>query len=60
MELDGIKFYFIDNEYYFKREGEIAYLYGYGDDAERFTFFSNAVLEAIENIRFLSRCNSFK
>ena len=40
MELDGVKFYFIDNEFYFKREGEYAYLYGYGDDAERFTFFS--------------------
>ncbi len=52
MELDGVKFYFIDNEYYFKREGEIAYLYGYEDDAERYTFFSNAVLEAISIIDF--------
>ncbi|CEI71916.1 MULTISPECIES: glycogen synthase GlgA [Romboutsia] len=52
MELDGIKFYFIDNEYYFKREGEIAYLYGYDDDAERYTFFSNAVLESMSIIDF--------
>lgn len=52
MELDGVKFYFIDNEYYFKREGELAYLYGYGDDAERFTFFTNAVLESIARLDF--------
>jgi starch synthase len=52
MELNGIKFYFIDNEFYFKREGEIAYLYGYGDDAERYTFFSNAVLEAMRILDF--------
>lgn len=52
MELNGVKFYFIDNEYYFKREGEFAYLYGFGDDAERFTFFSNAILEAIGILNF--------
>ncbi|MGL5347763.1 MAG: glycogen synthase GlgA [Peptostreptococcaceae bacterium] len=52
MELNGVKFYFIDNEYYFKREGEGAYLYGYGDDAERYTFFSNAVLEAMAILNF--------
>ena len=52
MDLNGVKFYFIDNEYYFKREGEIAYLYGYGDDAERYTFFSNAVLEVMSILNF--------
>lgn len=52
MELDGVKFYFIDNEYYFKRSSEIAYLYGYDDDAERYTFFSKAVLEAIAILDF--------
>lgn len=41
-ELEGITYYLIDNEFYFKRGG----LYGYGDDAERFVFFSVAVLEA--------------
>ncbi|WP_456277882.1 glycogen synthase GlgA [Bacillus sp. AK128] len=40
---NGITYYFIDNEYYFKRDS----LYGYYDDGERFTFFSKAVLEAI-------------
>ena len=52
LELDGVIFYFIDNEFYFKREGEYAYLYGYEDDAERFTFFSNAVLESLKRIDF--------
>lgn len=32
---NGVMFYFIDNEYYFKRCG----LYGFYDDAERFAFF---------------------
>lgn len=37
-----LNYYFIDNEYYFMRDG----LYGYFDDGERFAFFSKAVLEA--------------
>lgn len=45
-ELDGIHFYFIDNEYYFKRGGA----YGYYDDGERFVFFSRAVIEAAKHI----------
>lgn len=40
---DGIHYYFLDNEYYFKRHG----CYGYFDDGERFAFFSRAVLEAL-------------
>ncbi len=43
LTLNGVKFWFVDNEYYFKRSG----LYGYGDDGERFAFFSRAVLELI-------------
>lgn len=40
----GITFYLIDNKDYF----DTGYLYGYGDyEAERFAFFSTAVLEAI-------------
>lgn len=35
-KIDGVIFYFIDNEYYFKRDG----IYGHYDDAERFAFFS--------------------
>ena len=41
-------FYFIDNEYYFKRDG----IYGHYDDAERFAFFSRAILEIIPHIDF--------
>lgn len=52
MELDGVKFYFIDNEFYFRREDEKKSIYGYGDDAERYTFFTDAVLEAISRIDF--------
>ena len=37
---DGVTYYFVDNEYYFKRKG----LYGHFDDGERFAFFSKAVL----------------
>ncbi|WP_219837782.1 glycogen synthase GlgA [Paenibacillus sp. R14(2021)] len=42
-EIDGVIYYVIDNEYYFKRSG----LYGYDDDAERFVFFCYAVLESL-------------
>lgn len=37
----GVTYYFIDNEYYFKRNG----CYGYYDDGERFAFFSRSVLD---------------
>lgn len=40
---NGVTYYFVDNEYYFKRDG----LYGYYDDGERFAFFSKAIFEAI-------------
>ena len=45
---DGITYYFVDNEYYFKRKG----LYGHFDDGERFAFFSKAVLEVLKLIDF--------
>ena len=43
LEKDGVTYYFIDNEYYFKRGA----LYGYGDDAERYAFFCKAVIEML-------------
>jgi starch synthase len=46
MEYDDVPFYFVDNEYYFKRENA----YGYYDDGERFSFFSKAVLESIRHM----------
>ncbi|MBM7588344.1 starch synthase [Bacillus pakistanensis] len=49
LEMDGILFYFVDNEYYFNRDG----MYGYFDDGERFSFFSKAVLESFSQIDFI-------
>jgi starch synthase len=43
LEHGGVVYYFVDNEYYFKRSR----LYGYGDDGERIAFFSKAVLECL-------------
>lgn len=37
-----LNIYFIDNEYYFGKDG----CYGYYDDGEKFAYFSKAVLEA--------------
>lgn len=45
---NGVTFYFIDNEYYFKREA----IYGQFDDGERFGYFSMAVIEAIRHMDF--------
>ncbi len=45
---NGVTYYFIDNEYYFGRDG----LYGFYDDCERFVFFSRAVLEMLRYIDF--------
>lgn len=46
--LDGLTFYFIDNEQYFARDG----LYGHIDDAERFIFFSKAVVLMTKKLGF--------
>ncbi|MBP2649269.1 MAG: hypothetical protein H6Q74_94 [Firmicutes bacterium] len=48
LEHDGVTYYFIDNESYFKRPG----YYGYYDDAERFAFFCRAVLEVLPHMDF--------
>ncbi len=47
-KVDGVIYYLLDNQYYFKREG----IYGHYDDAERFAFFSRAVLEMLPCIGF--------
>jgi len=57
--LNGVIYYFIDNQYYFKRDT----LYGHFDDAERFAFFSRAVLEIIPHIDFcpdVIHCNDWQ
>ena len=47
-EYENVTFYFIDNEYYFKRSN----CYGYYDDGERFAFFSRSALEILPVIDF--------
>lgn len=59
-EYQGVKFYFIDNEYYFKREGNI---YGFYDDGERFAFFSRAGLDTIARLNIypdVLHCNDWQ
>lgn len=56
---NGVIYYFLDNQYYFKRKG----LYGHYDDAERFAFFSRAVLEMLPYIDFkpdVIHCNDWQ
>ncbi len=56
---NGIIYYFIDNEYYFKRSG----LYGFYDDAERFAFFSRAIMEMLPRVDFhpdILQCNDWQ
>lgn len=47
-ENNGVVYYFVDNEYYFKRES----VYGDFDDAERFAFYGKAVLDVLPLIDF--------
>ena len=59
-EYQKVKFYFIDNEYYFKREGNI---YGFYDDGERFAFFSRAALDTIARLNIypdVLNCNDWQ
>ncbi|MBR5517636.1 MAG: glycogen synthase GlgA [Clostridia bacterium] len=48
-EHEGVTYYFIDNEHYFKRD----VVYGSYDDGEIFAFFSRAVLEVLPVIDFI-------
>lgn len=41
LERGGVTYWFVDNEYYFKRWQ----IYGHFDDCERFAYFSRAVIE---------------
>lgn len=56
---NGVIFYFLDNQYYFKRDG----IYGHYDDAERFAFFARAVIEIIPAIEWkpdIIHCNDWQ
>lgn len=57
-DVNGVPYYLIDNEYYFKRYG----IYGENDDGERFAYFCRAVLEALPTIDFIPdilHCNDW-
>ncbi|MBQ0102210.1 MAG: glycogen synthase [Firmicutes bacterium] len=57
----GPEYYFIDNEYYFARDGKS--IYGDYDDGERFAFFSRAVIEAMGVTGFVPdviHCNDWQ
>lgn len=49
MELDGVTFYFIDNEFYFVGSTPYGNIY---EDIEKFAFFSKAALSALPLIDF--------
>lgn len=58
-KVDGVIYYLLDNQYYFKRNS----LYGFYDDAERFAFFSRAVIEMIQYIDYkpdIIHCNDWQ
>ncbi|NRZ56864.1 starch synthase [Clostridium beijerinckii] len=56
---NGVTYYALDNEAYFKRDE----VYGFYDDAERFAFFDRAVLEMLRQIDWqpdLIHCNDWQ
>ena len=58
---DGVAVYFIDNDYYFG--GRPGAIYGAGDDAERFAYFSKACLDAMALINYIPdviQCNDWQ
>ncbi len=59
LKLNGITYYFIDNEYYFNRPG----LYGFHDEAERYAFFSAAALSSLPCLEYkpsILHCNDWQ
>ncbi len=58
---DGVRVYFIDNDYYFGMRGGA--LYGDMDDGERFAFFSRACLDVLSFIDYIPdviQCNDWQ
>ena len=59
LERQGVIWYFLDNEQYFRRPE----LYGYLDDGERFGFFSRAVVRMLPHMEFwpdVIHCNDWQ
>ena len=58
---DGVQVYFVDNLYYFG--GRNGAIYGDGDDAERFAYFSKACLDTLAAVGFIPdviQCNDWQ
>jgi starch synthase len=58
-DVDGVKYYLIDNEYYFFRDD----IYGHYDDGERFAFYDRAVLMMLKEINWkpdIIHCNDWQ
>ena len=58
LTLNGVVYYFVDNEYYFNR----SYPYGFYDDGERIAFFSKAICACIAHLDFqpdILHCNDW-
>lgn len=56
---DGVTYYFVDNERYFKRNKT----YGFYDDGERFAYFCKAVVEGLPMLNFFPdviHCNDWQ
>ncbi len=59
LQQDGVSYYFVDNEYYFKRHE----LYGHYDDGERFAFFAKAVVSVLPDLGWtpdVIHCNDWQ
>ncbi len=59
LEREGVTYWFVDNEYYFKRWQ----LYGHFDDCERFAYFSRAILESMGQLDWwpdIIHCNDWQ
>jgi len=59
IEKNGVKYYFVDNEYYFNRDT----VYGNYDDGERYSFFGKAALDIMPLIDFypdVLHCNDWQ
>ena len=59
LERNGVTYYFVDNENYFKRST----LYGHYDDAERYAFFSRVIIETPDQIEWapdVIHCNDWQ
>lgn len=49
LQKDNIIYYFIDNQEFFARDS----LYGYDDDVDRYSFFSMALIQMLEQINYI-------